>query len=612
MPRTPKPARSRRWLGVAAVVAGAALAVSACGSSGPPAGTQAGGGGTSGKALGNTVSFAEFPGSVPNWILPLTTPQYNGSPNTEEFSYLMWRPLYWQGDGASPAIDYGISVAKKPVYSGGDKTVTIDLNGYKWSDGQPVTARDVEFFLDLVKYDPSDWANYVKGNIPDNIASWTTAGPESLVLHLKQAVSPEWFTADQLSLVVPMPQHAWDKTSSGGKVGNYDETAAGAHKVMAYLISQSKSTADYTSNPLWKVVDGPWKLTKYTSTGTIDFTANTAYTGPVKPTFKNFDEIPFTSDSAEFNALLAGSVDYGYIPFSDLSQMSRVKGLGYHSSPWNLWTVNFIAVNYYNPTTGPLVSQLYLRQALESLVDQPAIIKNIYDGQGVQNFAAIPTAPKNPYSTITTNPNPYDPSRAVQVLKAHGWDVHPNGSTTCGRAGTGASDCGAGIKAGQVLRFTVVVNSGNSPMDLAMQEVKSEWSQAAGVDLNVSLQPFTTVISEAFASCTKQTASSCPWQMAVWGGGENLLPYPTGEQLFASTGASNASHYDSPRADSLIQATHTQGSSALAAYDRYITSQIPIIWLPNLSYQVSMISNKIKGADAQNPYIALTPEAWRS
>lgn len=612
MRRILKPTRTRRWAVASALVAGAALTVSACGSSGPPAGTKASGGGTSGKSVSNTVSFAEFPGSVPNWILPLTTPQYNGSPNTEQFSYLMWRPLYWQGTGTSPAVDYGISVAKKPVYSDGDKTVTIQLNNYKWSDGKPVTARDVEFFLDLVKFVPSDWSSYVKGNIPDNIASWTSPTPETLVLHLKQAVSPQWFTADQLSLLVPMPQQAWDKTSSGGKVGNYDETAAGAKKVMDYLIAQAKKTNAYTTNPLWKVIDGPWKLTKYTSTGTIDFAANTSYTGPVKPTFKNFDEIPFTSDSAEFNALLAGSVDYGYIPFSDLSQMSRVKALGYHPSPWNLWTVNFIAVNYYNPTTGPLVSQLYLRKALEALINQPAIIKNIYDGQGVQNFAAIPSQPKNPYSTITHNPNPYDPSHAVQLLKAHGWDVHPNGTTTCARPGSGASECGAGIKAGQALKFKVVVNSGNSPMDLAMQEVKSEWSQAAGVDLTVALQPFTTVISEAFASCTRSTASSCPWQMAVWGGGENLLPYPTGEQLFASTGASNSSHYANPHADSLIQATHHEGQSALQAYDQYVSAQIPIIWLPNLSYQISMISNKIHGADAQNPYIGLTPEEWRS
>lgn len=32
--------------------------------------------------------------------------------------------------------------------------------------------------------------------------------------------------------------------------------------------------------------------------------------------------------------------------------------------------------------------------------------------------------------------------------------------------------------------------------------------------------------------------------------------------------------------------------------------------MPNLTYQLSMISNGLKGADAQNPYTAITPESW--
>ena len=38
------------------------------------------------------------------------------------------------------------------MYSNGDKTITISLkSSYTWSNGQPITANDTLFFIDLVK-----------------------------------------------------------------------------------------------------------------------------------------------------------------------------------------------------------------------------------------------------------------------------------------------------------------------------------------------------------------------------------------------------------------------------------------------------------------------------
>ncbi|HSZ39114.1 MAG TPA: ABC transporter substrate-binding protein [Trebonia sp.] len=606
MPRTGRGRRTARRLFALTTVAAAALTVAAC------TGSATGDGAASSSSSQNkaTVRFAEFPASIPNWILPITNPEHDGTPNTQEFSYLMWRPLYWEGTGSSPTIDSQYSVAYPPVYSDGNRVVTIKLRDYNWSDGQPVTSRDVQFWFNLVKSEPQDWSSYVKGYLPDNVSSLQVVNNKTFKLTLTSAVSPDWFSSDQLPLIVPLPQQAWDKTSSSGKVGNYDLTSSGARSVLNYLFQQSAQLGSYTGNPLWQTIDGPWKLTGFSSDGNISFVPNTAYTGPVKPTYQHFDEVPFATADAEFNSLLAGDVDYGYLPFSDLQQESRVTDEGYHFSAWNLWTVNFIAINYDSAATGPIVKQLYVRQALESLVDQPLIIKQIFGGEGVQNFSPIPTSPTNPYSSITKNPDPYDPAKAVSLLKQHGWQVKPNGTTTCVSPGTGPTQCGAGIAGGTKLGFNLIVNSGNQPVDLEMQALQSTFSQQAGIRLNVRPEPFTQVISNAFASCTAAQPSACPWQMADWGGGENLLPYPTGEQIFDSSGASNSSHYDSPTADQLVRATHVGGTQSLAAYNSYLAQQVPVIWLPNLTYQLSMISNGLKGADAQNPYTGITPEAW--
>lgn len=569
------------------------------------------GGASSGVPNNGVIRFAEFPGSVPNWIMPITDLGHTGSPNTEQLSYLMWRPLYWRGAGSQPQIDESLSLAETPVFSDGNTTVTVKLKNYQWSDGQPVTSRDVEFWWNLIQADKAQWSNYVPGDLPDNVSSFEVVDPATFRLHLKQPTSPAWFGSDQLWLLTPMPQHVWDKASANGQVSDLDRTPAGALAVFNFLINESKQLSQYSTDPLWKVVDGPWTLKSYDTEGHIAFVPNPKYSGPVKPAIKEFDEVPFENGAAEFNSLIAGDVDYGYLPFTNLGQRSRIEGQGYHFSAWNLWTINYIAVNYNQPTTGPIVSQQYVRQALESMVDQKSIVQAVFQGQGYQNFSPIALTPPNPYTTIQQNPNPYNPSRAVSLLRSHGWDVQPNGTTTCTNAGTGANQCGDGIPAGAKMSFNLTVNSGNEPVSREMQVLKSEFSKDAGVQLNVTGQPFTTLISNVFTSCTKQQPQTCPWQMTDWGGGSDLQAYPTGEQILSSNGSQNAGHYSDPKADQLINATHLGGTFDLNAYERYVADQVPVIWVPNLTIQLSMIRNSISGADEQNAYFGITPEAWR-
>ena len=71
---------------------------------------------------------------------------------------LMFRPLYWFGVGNRPDLNPGLSVADPPVYSHGARTVTIKMKGYKWSNGETVDAKDVVFWMNMVKADAPSWA----------------------------------------------------------------------------------------------------------------------------------------------------------------------------------------------------------------------------------------------------------------------------------------------------------------------------------------------------------------------------------------------------------------------------------------------------------------------
>jgi peptide/nickel transport system substrate-binding protein len=99
---------------------------------------------------GGIVTFAETVGGPANFIFPILPAEVNWVANATEFGTELWPPLYWMGQGGHPELNESLSVAYPPVFSNGDKTVTIRLKNYRWSDGAPVTSRDVEFYINLV------------------------------------------------------------------------------------------------------------------------------------------------------------------------------------------------------------------------------------------------------------------------------------------------------------------------------------------------------------------------------------------------------------------------------------------------------------------------------
>ena len=88
--------------------------------------------------------------------------------------------------------------------------------------------------------------------------------------------------------------------------------------------------------------------------------------------------------------------------------------------------------------------------------------------------------------------------------------------------------------------------------------------------------------------------------------------YPTLGVIFGTGGSFNNGGYSNATADSLIAKTLvSNGVAALQAYNEYLAKQLPVLWLPTGSAQVSEISNKLQGAVPQNSNLYITPESWR-
>jgi peptide/nickel transport system substrate-binding protein len=565
---------------------------------------------------GGDVVFAATQGAPPNFILPLVSASYASQTNINDFQFLCWRPLYWMGGPGTVGVNYSESIGKPPVVTqaGANTQITVNMKSLNWSNGKPVTSRDVEFWLNLLKAEKSNWWDYTPGDFPDNILSATYPSPHSFTLLMKGHYNPAW-VLNELAQIIPIPQSAWDKTSASGPVGTYDTTSSGAAKVYNFLAAANKDLAGYATNPIWQVVDGPWHLSAYNAT-TFDavFKPNPHWSLSPKPTIAQFEVKTFTSDTAEFNALRSGSVTYGYIPPADDPQIPSLESAGFTIKPWVQWNINFASYNFSNPTVGPIFKQLYVRQALQHLIDQPLLIHATMGGHGYVTNGPVPLVPASKWVSPQEKVGwyPYSVSTAKSLLTSHGWHVAPNATTTCVRAGTAAGDCGAGIPSGAALKFTFTYVSGNQSLTEQATALQTSFAQV-GVQLQLSPVSLSALFSVYFP-CSPGKA--CPWEIAYDGGGWGFEPtynMPELGSLLATGGVSNAQAYSSATNDKNLQTIY-YGSGAMSDfynYENYLGKQLPLMWMPEILLQVSAVQSKLVGWYPQQPQLDITPETWK-
>jgi len=578
------------------------------------------------KVPGGTLTWAEAPATTPNYIFPMM-PSANFSVANFQYIYNMFRPLYWFGLGQTPNINPIVSLASLPVYSNGGKTVTVKMKGFKWSNGETVDAQDVVFWQNMMKVEGTNWGEYAPGpdQYPGNIVGLTADNAtDTLTFTLNKPYSTYWFTYNELSQITPLPI-AWDITAAGAAPGSggcssatyasvtvstsssgaLTPTSAAAKACAAvWTFLSSKSNAGdlgtYGTNPLWKIVDGPFYPTAFdATTGTATLAANAHYSGTPKPSIAKLVMASFTTDTSEFDVLAGGkTINIGYVPPENVPVYKGPLWCGTHTcagannaqlepnytfAPQMSWQFSYFGLNYTNPTYGPILKQVYLRQAMQSLQNQPLWVQLYDNGYAAPNVGPVPVNPPSIFASPLEkkNPFPYSPSHAISLLKAHGWTVVPGGVDTCTNPGSGANQCGAGIAKNTALSFPFVYATGIASFDAQMKEMASSWEQA-GIKLQQEPKAFNDVIADAFGPpCTPGKA--CPWVIADWGGGWIYAPdfYPTGEAIFATGAAANVGQYSNSTADSLIAVTNTSSSlSALYNYEDFMATNLPVIYQP--------------------------------
>ncbi|MFM9442389.1 peptide ABC transporter substrate-binding protein [Streptomyces acidiscabies] len=577
------PARPRLLAGAAALSAGTLL-LAAC----------SGAGGTSSSSDHSRITYALPANFTPNWILPIGTAAHLNT-NNISIANTLWEPLIaYDGSTGKIAWNKAGSIATAADFAPDDKSVTITLGDRHWSDGKPITSADVGFWFDLIKANKAQWAGYNPGKAPDNWTSFKTVDARHFTIAFDKAYNPQWMLANELSAINPLPRHVWDQ---GGDPA----------KTWTYLNDAAKNISGYASDPLWKTVSGPYTVKSFSTAGKVVLAANAKYDGGEKPGIPTVDLLPFTTADAEKNALRSGSVDYGYIEATDLDQKDSFTAQGYTVRPWSGWAITYMPYNFNNPAMGAVFKQLYARQAVQRSIDQASLAKVVLGGTAVPGYGPIPQGQTSDFLSPAqkANPYPYSTNAARALLTSHGWSEQ-GGVMTC----TEPAQCGQGIARGTTFEMQVLSQSGSAVTDNMMSAIQSSLAKT-GIKFTIKTAPVNSVLSQT-PSC-KASQAICTWQLSFFGtaGSWYFNAFPTGDSLFQSGGGSNFGGYSDPAVDQLISASTTSSSNeAIQQYSAALAQNLPVVWLPEPVYQISVMKNGL-GGFRQDSLANFHPAQWK-
>ena len=460
-----------------------------------------------------------------NAFVPVVNP--STEPDSEAID-ILYPTLLWIGRDLK--INFQRGMVESIDVSRDQRTFTLHLKPWRWSDGKPVTAADVVFDVDLIRKAGKRYAFYGVGDMPKIIRSVKALGPRSVQITASRQVNVHWFEYNVLSQLRALPKQEWQGYS------------------IDYLV---KHVADPA---LVKVVDGPYKLQSFVNGRYIRFEANPLYSGH-KPQVRFFEMRFYTTAQAEFAALKTGELQIGQIS-PELYPARRLLAHLKSIRTYGGYSIQRIMLNMREPDVA-FFRDVKVRQALEAAIDQPYIIHTLYHGLASKAYGPVPSEPPtylSPTARKLTAADLYDPKRAARLLDEAGWKLVD----------------GVREKDGKTLHFTLRAAPANSAV---AQVIARNW-EALGIRVNLRTEPFNTLVGTLYDH-------KAHWQAIImgWIYGPNF--YPTGEGLFNTGGGNNKGGFSSARLDALISAsTREPGVQPLYRYEDAAHRLLPVLFIP--------------------------------
>lgn len=238
-------------------------------------------------------------------------------------------------------------------------------SGLKFSDGTPLTAKDVAYSIDraLQPATKSTTAPIYLGIIQD-ADKLLGGGITTLIGDSLQVVNQ---TTLKITLKRKAPYFLDMLTNACSYVVEQKLVTQYGNAFTKYLTTGGGA--------------GPFTVKQYVPTQKIEFVPNANYYGP-KPQLRDVVFPFYTQEAAAYNAYAAGKVDAAGVPLAALPAIA--KRSDYHKVP-QLW-INYYTMNYKVPP----FDNVHIRQAFALAIDKTAIANNIWKNTVIPTNHIIP------------------------------------------------------------------------------------------------------------------------------------------------------------------------------------------------------------------------------
>jgi len=238
------------------------------------------------------------------------------------------------------------------------------------------------------------------------------------------------------------------------------------------------------------------------------------------------------------------------------------------------------------------------------------LASEVWHGAALPGYGPIPQDPPSDYLSPAqkANPYPYNLATAEKYFTDNGWTKGADGILACTKPGSGKGQCGEGVVGGKQMRLTVTTQTGSAQTDAMMVSIKAALAQV-GVDMTIRSVSPDKARTTALAC---KSGTDCSWQMVFFGAaGSWYFPaYPSGQPLFGETAQWNCGQWYDPDTFALIDAMLTSTDpKAAQQYSAHVAKMLPVLWLPNPVYQLSVVREGLSIA-TQDPGGRFMPQRW--
>ena len=461
------------------------------------------------------------------------------------------------------------SLAQKWEQSPDGKSFVFYLHeGIKWSDGRPLTAKDVKFSLEAYK-------NPTYGGIPhisyyENLKSAEVIDLHTVRFQVKAIYHRNFSVAASMPI---LPEHVYRLPEKESQKSAKDSNKS-PHIKKDFNLNQQV------------IGSGPYKIIQYKKGKMIVLAKNPNWFGKNVASNKgrwNFQNIVFRFISESNDAILRmqkGDLDLIALSAEDFEK--KTSGSKWGSTLKKVKYTNkepagyiYVGFNFKNP----LFQDRRVRKALTHLMNRELVIDKFQFG-----YAQLATGPWyswSEYADPEVQPILFDPAKAVKLLQEAGWSDSNKDGVLEKQFLEGKKD----------FSFSLLFASGNRDTEKYLT-IFQEDLKKAGIRLSLRPLDWTSFL----AVLDKKSFDAC---LLGWSGGSIAIdPMQIWHSRSARAGGSNYISYSNAKVDKLIDAARRELNKKkriklLREVYRLIADDVPYIFLFNRSYKFYGVSDRI-------------------